>query len=174
LNAFLAFYFTYMNTALKLFPAMLLALVLSFHATAQKKKEVEPAAAGFSSETFSALKFRSIGPAVTSGRISDFAVNPQNHSEYYVAGSSGGVWKTTNRGVTYQPIFDDQGSYSIGCVALDPANPNGGVGGYRRKQQPALGGLWRRRLQERGRRQKLEKHGAQNLRTHRQNHRAPQ
>jgi photosystem II stability/assembly factor-like uncharacterized protein len=112
-----------MNTALKLFPAMMLALIISIHTSAQKKKEAEPAAPGFSSETFSALKFRSIGPAVTSGRISDFAVNPQNHSEYYVASSSGGVWKTTNRGVTYQPIFDDQGSYSIGCVALDPANP---------------------------------------------------
>lgn len=78
----------------------------------------------FNSSTFSALKFREIGPAVTSGRISDFAVNPNNHSEYYVATSSGGVWKTTNKGVTYQPIFDDQGSYSIGCVTIDPNNVN--------------------------------------------------
>lgn len=76
----------------------------------------------YASSTFSALKFRSIGPAVTSGRISDFAVNPNNHSEYYVASSSGGVWKTTNRGVTYQPIFDGEGSYSIGCVTIDPTN----------------------------------------------------
>ena len=79
---------------------------------------------GFSSETFSGLKLRSIGPAVTSGRISDFAVNPKNHSEYYVATSSGGVWKTSNKGVTFSPIFDGQGSYSIGCVTLDPANPS--------------------------------------------------
>ncbi|MBC7885421.1 MAG: glycosyl hydrolase [Saprospiraceae bacterium] len=76
----------------------------------------------YSSATFSALTFRSIGPAVTSGRVSDFAVNPKNHSEYYVASASGGVWKTTNRGVNYQPIFDGQGSYSIGCVSLDPNN----------------------------------------------------
>lgn len=76
----------------------------------------------YNSGTFSALAFRSIGPAVTSGRISDFAVNPNNFSEYYVASSSGGVWKTTNRGVTYQPIFDGEGSYSIGCVTLDPNN----------------------------------------------------
>ena len=76
----------------------------------------------YSSGTFAALKFRSIGPAVTSGRISDFAVNPDNNSEYYVASSAGGVWKTSNRGITYQPIFDGEGSYSIGCVTLDPSN----------------------------------------------------
>ncbi len=74
--------------------------------------------------TFSGLKFRSIGPAVTSGRVVDFAVNPKNHSEYYVAVGSGGVWKTVNHGVSYQPIFDTQGSYSIGCVTLDPNNAN--------------------------------------------------
>lgn len=108
---------------MRFFPAFLLAFFICYTAMAQKKKETEPDTSGFTSGTFSALKFRSIGPAVTSGRISDFGVNPQNHSEYYVASSSGGVLKTTNRGVTFQPIFDDQGSYSIGCVALDPSNP---------------------------------------------------
>ena len=70
------------------------------------------------------LKFRSVGPAITSGRISDFAVNPNNPKEYYVATSAGGVWKTINGGTTYQPIFDSQGSYSIGVVTIDPNNPN--------------------------------------------------
>lgn len=70
----------------------------------------------------SALKFRSIGPSFTSGRISDFAVNPDNPFEYYIATSSGGVWKTNNSGTTYQPIFDSQGSYSIGCITMDPNN----------------------------------------------------
>ena len=46
--------------------------------------------------TYGALSFRSIGPAVTSGRISDFAVNPANSAEYYVASAAGGVWKTKN------------------------------------------------------------------------------
>ncbi len=76
------------------------------------------------SGTYASLSFRSIGPAVTSGRIGDFAVNPQNPAEYYVAVASGGVWKTVNAGTTYTPIFDGQGSYSIGCVVLDPTNPN--------------------------------------------------
>lgn len=70
----------------------------------------------------SGLGFRNIGPALTSGRISDFAVNPNNFDEYYVATASGGVWKTTNHGVTYSPIFDGQGSYSIGCVSIAPSN----------------------------------------------------
>ncbi|MDO8367621.1 MAG: glycosyl hydrolase [Saprospiraceae bacterium] len=74
--------------------------------------------------TYNGLKFRSLGPAITSGRISDFAVNPKNQAEYYVAVASGGVWKTVNAGTTYTPIFDAQGSYSIGCVVLDPTNPN--------------------------------------------------
>ena len=74
--------------------------------------------------SLSALKFRCIGPALTSGRISDFAVNPNKPSEFYVASSSGGVWKTTNAGTTFTPVFDDQGSYSIGCVAMDPTNQN--------------------------------------------------
>jgi hypothetical protein len=74
------------------------------------------------SSTLSGLKFRSIGPALTSGRIADFAVRADKPSEYYVAVASGGVWKTMNSGTTWQPIFDSQGSYSIGCVTLDPNN----------------------------------------------------
>lgn len=88
-------------------------------ATAAKDEKKDP----FNSGTFSGLSFRSIGPSVTSGRISDLAVNPENTSEYYVASASGGVWKTTNHGVTFAPIFDGQGSYSIGVVELDPSNP---------------------------------------------------
>ena len=53
------------------------------------------------------LKFRSIGPAQTSGRVSDFAVNPNNFKEYYVAVASGGVWKTVNAGTTYKSVFDN-------------------------------------------------------------------
>ncbi len=76
-----------------------------------------------SASTFSGLKPRSIGPALMSGRICDFAVDPENRAHYYVAVCSGGVWKTDNAGVTWKPIFDKEGSYSIGCVTMDPANP---------------------------------------------------
>ncbi|HHH55297.1 MAG TPA: glycosyl hydrolase, partial [Bacteroidetes bacterium] len=74
--------------------------------------------------SLSGLTFRSIGPAVTGGRIVDIAVNPKNNSEYYVASGHGNLWKTTNRGITFLPTFDNQNSYSIGAVTLDPQNPN--------------------------------------------------
>ena len=78
----------------------------------------------FEETTLTGLKFRSIGPAQTSGRVSDFAINPNNFKEYYVAAASGGVWKTVNAGTTYIPVFDEAGSYSIGCITMDPNNAN--------------------------------------------------
>src|SRR5690242_16414738 len=78
----------------------------------------------FSSSTFNGLKLRSIGPAVASGRVVSIAVDPRNSASYYVGVASGGVWKTTNNGTTWTPVFDNEGSYSIGVVALDPKNPN--------------------------------------------------
>lgn len=70
------------------------------------------------------LKFREIGPAVMGGRIADIAVDPSNKSTWYVAVGSGGVWKTNNSGITWQPVFDNQSSYSIGTVTIDPSNSN--------------------------------------------------
>ena len=69
------------------------------------------------------LTLRSIGPALLSGRIADIAVNPQDKSVWYVAAGSGGVWKSSNAGTTWTPIFEDQPSYSIGEITLDPSNP---------------------------------------------------
>jgi len=77
-----------------------------------------------SSSTLSGIKLRSIGPAFMSGRIADIAIHPSNNNIWYVAVGSGGVWKTVNSGTTWEPIFDDQSSYSIGCVTLDPNNAN--------------------------------------------------
>lgn len=71
-------------------------------------------------ETFTGLKLRGIGPAFMSGRIADIAINPSDPSQWYVAVGSGGVWKTDNASTTWKPIFDDQPSYSIGCVTIDP------------------------------------------------------
>ena len=80
-------------------------------------KKTEPEV---SSSFVSSLKFRGIGPALMSGRIGDIVVDPVKPSTWYVAACSGGVWKTTNAGVTWKPIFDGYGSYSIGCLAIDP------------------------------------------------------
>lgn len=74
--------------------------------------------------TFTGIKLRLVGPAVISGRVVAFAVNPKNRAEYYAAAASGGVWKTINAGTTWTPVFDGEGSYSIGTVILDPKNPS--------------------------------------------------
>jgi len=70
------------------------------------------------------LSFREIGPALTSGRITDLAIDPTDHRRWYVATASGGVWLTENAATTWQPIFDHEGSYSIGCITMDPNNPH--------------------------------------------------
>ncbi len=69
------------------------------------------------------FELRGIGPAVMGGRIADVEVDPRHPGTWYVAAGSGGVWKTGNAGITFQPIFADQPSYSIGDVALDPSDP---------------------------------------------------
>ena len=71
----------------------------------------------------SGLPLRSVGPALMSGRISDVAIHPRDKHTWYVAVGSGGVWKTTNAGVTFTPLFDAQPSYSIGTLAIDHTNP---------------------------------------------------
>ena len=85
-----------------------------------KEEKKEEKKGGMSADTFSGLKFRLIGPAVASGRVAAIAVNPKNKFEYYVGVASGGVWKTVNDGTTWTPVFDGEGSYSIGWVTLDP------------------------------------------------------
>ncbi len=101
--------------------ATLLLLLLPAFASAQDDAKPAP---GFNEPTFKGLEMRSVGPALMSGRIADIVIHPTDKSVWYVAVGSGGVWKTVNAGTTWTPIFDDQGSYSIGCITLDPNNPN--------------------------------------------------
>ncbi|MEM7780030.1 MAG: glycosyl hydrolase [Pseudomonadota bacterium] len=70
----------------------------------------------------SSLPLRLIGPAYPSGRISDFAFFAGGHHHYIVATASGGLWETKNNGVTWTPIFDREGSYSIGVVEIAPSD----------------------------------------------------
>ena len=74
------------------------------------------------SDDFRSIPLRAVGPAFTPGRIGDIAVDPRNKSVWYVVFSSGGVWKTTNAGTTWKPVFDAAGSYSVGCVTIDPTD----------------------------------------------------
>src|SRR5262244_2648445 len=95
-----------------------------------------------STPTFSGLRFRSIGPAVTSGRVNGFAVDPRDRARYYIAVASGGVWKTVNAGTTWTPVFDNYGSYSIGAIALDPKDASTlwvGTGEYNSQRSVGYG-----------------------------------
>jgi photosystem II stability/assembly factor-like uncharacterized protein len=89
----------------------------------KKEAPAEEKKGGMTADTFSGLKFRSLGPAAASGRVMAIAVNPKDKFEYYVGVASGGVWKTVNDGTTWTPVFDKEASYSVGWVALDPNDP---------------------------------------------------
>lgn len=117
----------------RIWPAVLtLLLLFSPTALAAKKpdktdpkgKTAEEPKKLLSAETLAGLELRSIGPALTSGRIIDVAIDPRDTATWFVAVASGGVWKTTNAGTTFEPTFDGEGSYSIGCVTIDPNDSN--------------------------------------------------
>ncbi|HLH16399.1 MAG TPA: hypothetical protein VKX45_04230, partial [Bryobacteraceae bacterium] len=74
--------------------------------------------------TFAGLRARNIGPTFLSGRVSQIAVFPDSPSHYLIAEASGGIWLTVNDGTTWTPVFDNQGSYSIGTITIDPKNPS--------------------------------------------------
>src|SRR5215213_4715526 len=74
--------------------------------------------------TLKRFVWRSIGPASMGGRIDDIASVEQNPFIIYVAFATNGVWKSTNNGTTFQPIFDTYGTHSAGDVAIAPSDPN--------------------------------------------------
>ncbi|MBI5083717.1 MAG: hypothetical protein HZB13_03850 [Acidobacteria bacterium] len=76
------------------------------------------------SGTFASFRLRAIGPALMSGRVNIIAVHPNEPATWYAGVASSGVFKTTNAGTTWTPIFQNEGTYSVGDLALDPANPN--------------------------------------------------
>src|SRR4051812_10447083 len=79
---------------------------------------------GRGADPYAGLRLRSIGPAMISGRIVDLAVHPRDKKVWYIGVAAGGVWKTTNAGTTWTPVFDNQTTYSIGAITIDSKNPN--------------------------------------------------
>ena len=73
---------------------------------------------------FDRLAFRQIGPGAPSGRIDDFAVLESDPSTFYVATATGGIHKTTNDGTTFTPVFDHEGTSSVGDIAIAPTDAN--------------------------------------------------
>jgi photosystem II stability/assembly factor-like uncharacterized protein len=81
-----------------------------------------PAPVQLSEVVFKNLKARAIGPAVMGGRVSDIAIDPRNPAVFYVGLGTGGIFKTSNNGVTFDPIFDKQPVLSIGAIAVAPSD----------------------------------------------------
>src|SRR6266481_589859 len=99
-------------------PATVASPIASPSATATPS----PVAPPLTDALFKNLKARSIGPAVMGGRVSDIAIDPRNPFIFYVGLGHGGVFKTNDNGVTFQPIFDKQPMLSIGALAVAPSN----------------------------------------------------
>lgn len=76
------------------------------------------------SSTLSAFRWRSIGPAVMGGRITDIEADPRNPKTFYVVAATGGIWKTINNGTMFFPIFDKESVISMGDLAIAPSNPD--------------------------------------------------
>jgi photosystem II stability/assembly factor-like uncharacterized protein len=98
-------------------------LILSLAAASVLGAQEAAKPLGDSPEAFKALKYRPIGPAA-GGRVARVAGVPGDPSTYYAATASGGVWKSSDGGVTFKSVFDDQPISSIGSIAIAPSNPN--------------------------------------------------
>ena len=105
---------------------LLLTVVLASGLSAQRgaRKPAPPAAALLPADSLNNIKFRNLGPSVGGGRVSAVAGTSSQPNVYYVGAAAGGVWKTTDGGISWDAIFADQPTASIGAVALAPSNPN--------------------------------------------------
>src|SRR5881409_1236306 len=112
------------------FFVLLIALLAAFGAqwlvgrSEQTSPPAVPSGGIASNGPFDALHFRPIGPAGMSGRISDLAVDEANPAIFYVGTAHGGLWKTTNAGTTFEPLFQDYGLMSVGDVTISQSNPD--------------------------------------------------
>jgi len=120
-------------------PAALVVTIAGRFAFAQANAPV--------AQQFEKLHFRSIGPAIMSGRVSDFAVYEKNTSIWYVGTAHGGVWKTTSNGATFSPLLQNKGLLAIGDVTMSQQNPDivwVGSGEANNRQTTSWGdGVWK-------------------------------
>jgi photosystem II stability/assembly factor-like uncharacterized protein len=103
---------------------LLAATVSTAQSQGNKKPAIPPDSTKFTTGLLSGLKLRAIGPALTSGRVADIAIDPSDKRTWYVGAAAGGVWKSTNGGISFSPVFDGQGSFSIGTLVIDHSNPS--------------------------------------------------
>ncbi len=81
-------------------------------------------AQGLTTDTLSAMEWRSLPTNLVTGRVQDIAIDPKNSNVWYIASAFGGVWKTENRGINFRPIFDDYPAHNMCCIVIDPKDSN--------------------------------------------------
>ncbi len=112
------------NNALTKMLTILSVCFVAFSLVGAQRKGDSPSRLSVTENLLDGLEWRCIGPANMGGRIDDFAVVESQPVIIYVATASGGLWKTVNNGTTWEPVFDDQGSSSIGDVTVAPSSPD--------------------------------------------------
>lgn len=112
-----------MNSLTKLsalgFAALGSLLTLTANATAQTSDQDH-----LRDNVLAQLKWRELGPVQSGGRIVDIAVHPQRSQVFWLAAANGGIWHTTNGGLSFAPQFQNQQSISIGDICVAPSNPD--------------------------------------------------
>ncbi|NUR34767.1 MAG: hypothetical protein HOQ30_12210, partial [Gemmatimonadaceae bacterium] len=98
----------------RLFRALPLCALAALSAGAQQ--------ATLDSATLAGFPWRTLGPANFEGRVADVVGIPSPSQTFFVAAAAGGIWKTTNGGVTFRPVFDDQRTVSMGALAIAPSD----------------------------------------------------
>ncbi len=106
-----------------------LCIALVFPVAAQHRKPAKPATppptlSSVGADSLNNVKFRNLGPAVAGGRVAAVVGVPGDRDVYYIGAGGGGVWKTTDGGDSWEAVFKDQPTASIGAIALAPSNPN--------------------------------------------------
>src|SRR5437773_5147425 len=106
-----------------------LCIALVFPVAAQHRKPAKPATppptlSSVGADSLNNVKFRNLGPAVAGGRVAAVVGVPGDRDVYYIGAGGGGVWKTTDGGDSWEAVFKDQPTTSIGAIALAPSNPN--------------------------------------------------
>ncbi|MCL7960846.1 MAG: hypothetical protein M8861_11670 [marine benthic group bacterium] len=93
------------------------ALIAAIHSATPAFSQVDPG-------LLAGMTARSIGPAGMSGRVADVVAAPSDPTIVYVGAATGGVWKSVNGGLNFEPVFDDQPVAAIGAIAVHPTDPD--------------------------------------------------
>ncbi|MHB1271280.1 MAG: WD40/YVTN/BNR-like repeat-containing protein [Rhodanobacter sp.] len=113
-----------MRNRYRILPLAILAAIGVMPVFAAKASAQSPPAQAPDKGPFAPLHFRNLGPAIAGGRVTAVVGIPGNPLTYYVGAAAGGVWKTSDGGEHFKPIFNHEASASIGALALAPSNPN--------------------------------------------------